>query len=497
MKNNKIQVRYSLLLVLSFFCLASFWACDTDKGAYTEPEYYTALQLMERDEEGRFEEWLKVIAQSDYEGLLGARGKYTVLACENEGVLKYLADQGHSSATGMEKEKINRLVKNHIVMSQYESYAMDQGPMADTTLNGNYLTVMFGDGGFNTMMLNQTSQIVDRDYECSNGVLHVVDMPVSPIVDGGFTTLKKAQRFGILAQAVELTGYDTKLDSFQDEDGKLTSYTIFAEPDEVYIADGIQTVEDLIVKLGAADDYTNPENALNQFVGNHVLTRKLYSNRLKAEMYMTLSKTMVEVNPLEKFFVNPHYDFLDNILEESNYLNVYKMDLQARNAVIHDLEKIHYVFQPTPREFYDDVDDVPEILKYNKNNINHTYFSADEIGRWKGLGYIRFKYQLGSGGYDNDFVACWDARYGWFEYTTKPIVKGKYKVYAKFAENGNKGTFITSIDGIKGEKPAKTGVQSHFMGIYTFKENGSHVIRFEAITGSGLLLDCFIFKPVN
>ncbi|BDD09422.1 lipoprotein [Fulvitalea axinellae] len=485
-------------VMFAFLGVSVLSSCDeVDKGSLTEPEYLTAVQFMEQDPEGRFSEWLKILEASDFYGVWGARGDYTILACGNQGVKDYLAENGYSDIASMEKDDINRLVKNHTVLTSYESYTFSQGPMGDTTMNGNYLTVIYRDGGLNNLLVNQTSVIVDRDNICTNGILHVLDKPVAPIVDGAYTMMKKSGKYNILVEAMEKTGLSTQLDASTINDGSLANYTVFVEPDEVFKAKGINDINELVNHLEAGDDFTEPSNALYKFLSNHVLDRKLYSNVFRDEMYMTIGGSMVEILPESEIYVNPRYNVLGELEpENSNTLDVFQMDGQSKNAVIHELKDILYVFQPAPKEFVDDICDVPEIRKYKQEEINGRYFSSEDIARWKGKGYIVFKYQLGSRGYNNDFAHCFNAKFGWFEYTTKPILKGKYKIQVKFAETGAGSHFIF-VDGEKCPDPTKPGSQYHDIGVYEFKENGTHIMRYESLTGSKLLLDAFIFTPVK
>ncbi|BDD10575.1 hypothetical protein FUAX_30070 [Fulvitalea axinellae] len=501
MKNiilNRLAKLGALLLVLAF------GACDeVDKDAvFTDDNLQTAIQFMENDPEGRFEEWLKVIEASDYYGMVNARGSYTFLICENEGVQSFL---GNRSLESMEKAEVNLLVKSNIVMTDYFSYTLNQGPMGDTTMNGNYLTVMFGAGGFSNMLVNQKSKIVNRDIECSNGVVHILDKPVEPIGQGVHGTLVDIGEFGIFAEAVEKAGLVDTLDLMTTPEGKKVRYTVYAETDQAFAKKGVKDFAGLVEFLGAGTDYTSRTNELHRFVRHHIISGKKYSNRLASDIILTAGGTMVRLDKsqeLSQVFVNPEYDIFEEVIpEESNRLDLGRLDYQSKNAVIHALEDVLTIKELAPATVYDDMGAVPELDEYRWDAKYKEYrFWVKDVERWRGEGYDKFAYRYYThigGLHESDNFICYSSSSGWFEFETKPILKGKYEVSLRVGDTRSEGSYKVYMDDVlcKNVMPPRAG--SFVLGEYEFDKNEPHVIRLESFTGGRLALDVFVFKPVN
>lgn len=68
---------------------------------------------------------------------------------------------------------------------------------------------------------------------------------------------------------------NTIYDTIENQSGGTTqqkrNYTFLAVTDAVFSENGISSLQDLVRKLEAGSDYTNPDNALYQYVAYHIL----------------------------------------------------------------------------------------------------------------------------------------------------------------------------------------------------------------------------------
>ncbi|BDD11941.1 hypothetical protein FUAX_43730 (plasmid) [Fulvitalea axinellae] len=501
MKDFKhIISKYAGALVVAVALLAS--CDDIGNDTFKEPKYQTGIQYMEEDPDGSYDRWLEIVKASDYYGLLNARGDYTFFACDNESVEAFLAEKGGMGA--LEKDYVNRLVRNHVVMSRLTSFGMRQGPMPDTTMNGDYLTVNFREGGLNNMLINHQAKITERDVECSNGMFHTVDKVLEPLKEGLSSVISKDARFGIFAGAVEKTGLAEELDKLTAENGDLLRYTVLIETDDIYKKEGINNLDALVEKLGAGSDFTSPTNALNRFVRYHVLGVKLYSTRFRDYVFPTLGKEMVRMMVRDgSYLINPVFDDFGGLLtEKSNKVDLFNMDFQGSNGVFHILDKVMYEESPEPSAFIYDPCDVPELdyLRHKRRDFVH----VDQIKSWRGQGHVSFEYRYmtSSALYERDNIVSY-VENGWFEFDTPAIIKGKYRLNCSFWQEWNggpgaKSTVRVYVDGKLSDRIVKQGEDNVDIGVFEFTENKTHVIRFESLVGGGqFAFDRISFTPVK
>ena len=60
------------------------------------------------------------------------------------------------------------------------------------------------------------------------------------------------------------------------------NYTVVAVSDDVYRQEGINSLQDLVAKLEAGNDYTSPSNALYQYVAYHILSGAYNLGKMQA-----------------------------------------------------------------------------------------------------------------------------------------------------------------------------------------------------------------------
>ena len=183
--------------------------------------------------------------------------------------------------------------------------------------------------------LNDISAILEGDIEAINGVLHVCSnvIPRSDRTTDDQLRVEAEKDLSIFYEALEKTGFtDTLLIECKlNEDGTKVTYdlgenhtdregdgknplyypkecmikwTVFAETDDVFRAEGINNFDDLKAKcvewygncgawydyineknitISTGDDYTNPFNVVNMFVAYHILRAGMPIDRIVYE----------------------------------------------------------------------------------------------------------------------------------------------------------------------------------------------------------------------
>ena len=76
--------------------------------------------------------------------------------------------------------------------------------------------------------------------------------------------------------------YDDIVDDLGQTTQQKRNYTLLAVSDDVFKEAGVNSLQDLVQLLGAGSDYTNPENALYQYVAYHVLDGSYDLSKLRS-----------------------------------------------------------------------------------------------------------------------------------------------------------------------------------------------------------------------
>ena len=180
--------------------------------------------------------------------------------------------------------------------------------------------------------LNKVAAIIDGDIEAINGVLQIISevIPRSTRTTDDQLRVEGEKDLRIFYEALEATGWadslmvEKKLDvdgtpkTYEfaapptDRDGNalyypkecLVKWTVFAETDAVFAAEGINSFDDLRAKcaewygncsswydyvrtkgitVSTGEDYTNPFNVVNMFVAYHILRAGMPINKIVYE----------------------------------------------------------------------------------------------------------------------------------------------------------------------------------------------------------------------
>jgi len=300
-----------------------------------------------------------ILSRVDFDKTMATYGSYTCFAPINSGVYAYVDSlyndtQAAMPHNGMEKPKdatygdndyasqpaeerlkwltdslCLNIAKFHITTTYRNLVSMTGSTTPIYTMLGRIIKISSETG---QVVLGDKATIISSDNEAVNGLVHIVDHVV-PRTDVSFPTLfeRNQEEFGIFAKALEMTGLmDSILTETRGEmefkqmaregdmgkiypasgvgsTGKLEckeGYTIFAESDEVFKANGINNINDLIayankeyggatewydylrekkMTVSTGDDFTKRNNALNMFVAYHIINAKISDDWLVYE----------------------------------------------------------------------------------------------------------------------------------------------------------------------------------------------------------------------
>lgn len=289
-----------------------------------------------------------ILHRSGYDRMLDTYGQYTCYVPSDEGIVKYI-DSLYNDPTavlphnGLTENSLDGLTDSMcVVLSRYHISNMIYTYLEDlsdaksktitTALNISFLANADKDG---IVRFNGVSalDLQKHDIELTNGYVQCIDKVIplesKTIVD----KMSTMDEFSIFYEAVKLCGLD-KILSVKEKPGTYTvsslagrpggswngpyyypteckvKYTIFAESDEVFKANGINSLEDLKAKcnewyanaddensgwyehpvkdpskdkVSTGDDYENTYNTLNMFIRYHILAAGMTVSKLLYE----------------------------------------------------------------------------------------------------------------------------------------------------------------------------------------------------------------------
>ena len=215
--------------------------------------------------------------------------------------------------------------RNHILPKMFLGVDLSGSSIPEANMNGRDLTLAFTDSTYaesGIPLINSTAMVIEEE-EVENGVVHIVNGVVNPSSSRMSALLDDYKYFSVFLKMLEATGYADKLNVDEDknytEGDKTTKgiytkqdapypaarklgFTVFVETNEVLAKYGITEDEDTWVEycrsifpegmmvwnptgdISEMVDYTAPltdwHNPVNQFIGYHILDRKLSYNYL-------------------------------------------------------------------------------------------------------------------------------------------------------------------------------------------------------------------------
>ncbi|MBR4998037.1 MAG: fasciclin domain-containing protein [Bacteroidaceae bacterium] len=334
------QIKFKTMIMAAIATIALSGCKDyIDEGSRYTFTGHTVASFLEENEEV-FSSFIEILHRGGRLSLMKAYGQYTCFAPTNDAVSRYLFEQDSIYWASVEANKLDPsndiiwtgvtspelselsdsmckvISQTHLLPAIYLTTDMEGDVIPTMNMNDRYLSLSFGVDEvtqLSQLFINGDGLIIAKDEEVENGVVHTLGRVLNPSTNTIPSQIKKHEYFHIFSEALEATGYDDKLQLYKDDsytDGDKTEqnidrsgerspypknryygYTAFVEPDRVFNEAGIYSFEDLEERCkewyphnGETIDHTapldDPKNPVNQFVGYHLLDRKLAYSRL-------------------------------------------------------------------------------------------------------------------------------------------------------------------------------------------------------------------------
>lgn len=525
-------IRY-LTKMLAFLGLALIlFSCEKDKEEilFTGDEYENILQFIDDDPESfsYFREIIKVGKLADvlssYNSHLGGNG-FTLFLPDNDAVESFIStNSSYESLEELLQDTIftRELIRYHVLNVEVRSADFANGALPDKTLSEDFLTIIFLEEGNEIVFsVNNEALVIQPNILKSNGIVHVIDKMLTPVVYTGYEWVQvyKNLGFGIFAELLEITGLEDTLNSFSlDElDRKIyNEYTLFAESDELYLANDINDIDDLIAQIGPVDsDYTSAKNKVNKFARYHVLTSSVFLDEFETAIYNTYGDFPVSVDYGLDLKINTGTQVFDTLISEGdtleiNYLlvDLNKSNILTKTGAIHQLDQILYPYLPGRKtetyQFYEE---------YQINELRNTEGTSDirkedlssiELFGIDYLSYSKFASNI-NGVLNNDYINM-NGNFE-FSYHMPQILAGAYEISIIAHRNDRSNAVLQFyLDGQKigGVIDLTSGSSNNgdfrpafIVGTVEFAEYKRHEIVLRTLVPGRLMLDRIIFKPVS
>lgn len=498
-KMKKIGRIYWMLLIILCTACNDPYEGDTFSVYDIQP---AATYLSSRS--GEFSEWISIMKYADlYNAVNQATQYFTLFVPTNEAVKAFYTKKGITSIEELGVEYARNLVSYHIVQDtiSQEKFIEQEGALSKKTVSDDYLSVSFGStenggGGLQSVYLNKEAHVIEFANLVSNGYVYVLENTLTPLTESVYQRISEKEEYTILKGALDATGWgkeiNTIYDIIEDQSGSTTqqkrNYTFLAVTDAAFKESNIKSLQDLVDALGAGNNYTDPGNALYQYVAYHILPgsydlkkmRSFDTEKATSKIWDTSSTgNIVKVSNRDDIFYLNYADeeHRATFLEDES-------DLQAKNGYIHQVSTWLPIAEAEPEAVLFDLcnysligewiaaghgeegikfqpagggDDekkcsVTDLNCYQYELVNPagnytdyynvTYFQISKKNKWTTAN-------------NGDLLMLNIGYTGWVSMQTPSIIKGKYKVTLQFG-------YATSQDFIRQSTGNSNGGQMVF-----------------------------------
>lgn len=281
-----------------------------------------------------FSEFVKYVDKAGLKGMLSAYGEYTCLIPTNQAFKDYYATRGPAfSFDSLTLQEVTYIAKTHIIGQKYLTQDLSDGVIPTNNMNDRVVEILYTTDTIKNslrIVLNNESEILERDIEVYNGVIQKINKVLQPATAQLPDLIALNPDLSIFYGALKLTGLTTDLlpildysyvpfVGYKDEYNSYNipspptrkyAFTAFVESNELYLSKSISNLNDLIDSAkvwypgSTAYDtsYTNKNNSLNKFISYHLVEKAIYSNQFYFAQNAT--KNMPEYEFVETLYSN-------------------------------------------------------------------------------------------------------------------------------------------------------------------------------------------------
>lgn len=492
----------------------------------------------------------QILVRTENDAFLNAYGGYTCFAPTNTGVKTWLAKLGAANVAAADLNTLKDMVKFHLLIDTITTASFKDGKLPVPTMFGQYLVTGVGyDGGVSSYLVNRQALITKSNIKVGNGIIHEINNVLVPAALSIAKQLEAKPAYSIFSEAIKETGFYNLLNTV-DPDTTKRWMTVLAESNAALADSGITSYAALKAKYSKTGNPTLANDSLHMYVAYHILGGiKFLGDIISSPSHQTLQpQEVVSIQLLNQEVIVNQNEF-NGVLEKGILLNRVTSDIAATNGVWHDAAAHFTVKYRKPTALFWDVSTFPEILKlpayYRKQSFNFPRQSESDqplkeiTWGWGPLaGTNTFTYSYSSTSSITNTAVHNDCnqlpmglpnRPVWWEMTTPPIVKGKYKIWLCYATSKQSsssnmlcqvsvnGDIMPRTMNFTESRPAGTDAEleaigwkrytentgsnrcGKLVGVYDFQTTQRQTIRITPLSGTqnNNFLDMIHFIPVD
>ncbi len=492
----------------------------------------------------------QILVRTENDAFLNAYGGYTCFAPTNTGVKTWLAKLGAANVAAADLAVLKDMVKFHLLIDTITTASFKDGKLPVPTMFGQYLVTGVGyDGGVSSYLINRQALITKSNIKVGNGIIHQINSVLVPAALSIAKQLEAKPAYSIFSEAIKETGFYNLLNTV-DPDTTKRWMTVLAESNAALADSGITSYAALKAKYSKTGNPTLANDSLHMYVAYHILGGiKFLGDIITSPSHQTLQpQEVISVQLIDQDVIVNQNEF-NGILEKGILLKRVTSDIAATNGVWHDAAAHFSVKYRKPTALFWDVSTFPEILKlpayYRKQSFNYPRQSESDqplkeiTWGWGPLaGTNTFTYSYSSSSSITNtavFNDCNQLPMGlpnrpvWWEMTTPPIVKGKYKIWVCYATSKQSsssnmlcqvsvnGDILPRTMNFTDSRPAGTDAEleaigwkrytentgtnrcGKLVGVYDFQTTQRQTIRITPLSGTqnNNFLDMIHFIPID
>lgn len=417
----------------------------------------------------QFSEFQKILEKSGTASFLGAYGKYTVFAPNNDAIKAYLQTIGKSSIDQIDATSLKDLVRLHTILDTVSTAFFKDGKLQQLTMYGQYLlTGAANTDGVTRYTINRQANVLQANVRAGNGIIHVLDKVLTPASKTLAQMLEADPNYSIFTEALKATKFYDTLNVLPANaiDTNKRFLTVIAETNAVFRNAGFNSFAQLKQRYSTKNDPTNHADSLWLFVAYHISPNARYlADIVTASSHPTLAPQEIITSKLSGQNVLINDDNFNGIHEPGFIIERAASDNTAQNGVLHSVTQNYAIKVRNPTPVFWDIADQPELMKlpsFRKLGspavsigIKESICAGIVLGSPNSIVGSSYDVTSASEFYANNdrlSLALGSNRHAWIEFTTPMIIRGTYKVWICY-RTGNLPNIQATIDaGTPGEQ---------------------------------------------
>ncbi|MFD2581447.1 fasciclin domain-containing protein [Pedobacter vanadiisoli] len=458
----KLDVRKITYLVL-LGALVSFMinACKRESLTLSTTDDVNITGFLEKNPE-KFSLFTQILERSGTKGYLAAYGKYTIFTPDNNAITAWLKELNKTAVDQLSAAELKDIVRFHILPDTVATGKFTDGKLNQITLYGQYLQtgVVFKDG-VSSYIINKQALITQSNVRVGNGIIHVIDHVLTPSTKTLAVSIETNSRYSIFTQALKETGFYDSLNYVQSAipDTTRRFQTVILESDSAIKAAGFSNYAALKAKLSKTGNPQSHADSLWMYVAYHISTGANYTpDIVSSPSLATLVPSEIVTTKLVGTRILLNEDEFNGVIEPGVEVNRTFSNVTTANGVLHESKSFYKIKPRVPTGVYFDISDQPELKLMAAWRVPGQNISLIQNGKFvlsglradriPGRLHLNSTSTLPIGTSDGRSYANRDviqfsmttnntARNIWVELRTPMLVKGKYKVWICYTQNGN------------------------------------------------------------